>query len=124
MDVQGIYLYENYVKVGYYNSSRIRNSGHATLIIGYTINGTEEIIVMTQKVIGVFLGLFFAVCMNVCAMDSEDEPTLIKDAMSKMSNTKTERLSEIEELMNDNLFQNGTNVLSMDGYREKSQNMI
>lgn len=74
---------------------------------------------MTKKIIGVFLGLFFAVSMNVCAMESEVESILIRDAMSKMSNTKTERLSEIEELMNDNLFQNYTNVLRMDGYQEK-----
>lgn len=74
---------------------------------------------MTKKLIGVFLGLFFAVSMNVCARESEDESPLIRDAMSKMSNTKTERLSEIEELMNDNLFRNDTNVFRMDGYREK-----
>ncbi|MCM1191901.1 MAG: hypothetical protein NC123_05325 [Butyrivibrio sp.] len=74
---------------------------------------------MTKKMIGVFLGLFFAVSMNVCAMEPEDEPTLIQEAMSKMSDTKAERLSEIEELMNDNLFRTDTNVFRMDGYQDK-----
>ncbi len=74
---------------------------------------------MIKKMLGVFLVLFFTVGMNVCAMESEDEPALIRDAMSKMSNTKMERLSEIEELMNDNLFQKDINVLSREGYREK-----
>ena len=58
---------------------------------------------MMKKMIGVFLVLFFAVSMNVCAMEPEDELSLIWDALSNMSNTKTERRSEIEELMNDNL---------------------
>ncbi len=74
---------------------------------------------MMKKMIGVFLVLFFAVSMNVCAMEPEDELSLIWDALSNMSNTKTERRSEIEELMNDNLFRNGINILSRDGYREK-----
>lgn len=73
---------------------------------------------VVKKRIGVFLVLFFAVSMNVCAMEMEDKTVLIRDALSNMSNTKTERRSEIEELMNDNLFRNGINILSRDGYRE------
>lgn len=50
--------------------------------------------------------------------NNRHESPLIRDALSKMSNTKTERLSEIEELMYDNLFRNDANAFRMDGYRD------